>query len=380
MYCLLTHRGNDSQFAMSSLARYHPVVIPLSLCRIRSDLVSQPTGMMSHCSCFLLFLSLSNALDSSRPNFIFVLTDDQDVVFDSMDYMPFTKHHFESNGMTFTNSFVSTPICCPSRTESIAGRTFQNIRQDRPFDCMGVRAKFNVFNNNQSMFQKFHAEGYDTSTFGKLTNNQHGFFCEHSPPFTAGFDRIHSPCTTTNDFYGTQYMNYYPNGTHSVDSNLPLTPNLYETAMIGNASIQYLSQITTDPNHNRPFMTWIGIRAPHIPADPAPWYNHLYSNETAPRTPNFNIRVEEHHDFVSTNPEFTETAIDFIDQLWRNRIRSLLSADDLIRDIVQLLESHNILQNTYILFSSDHGYHLGTYFTFTVIVFCIKHLCPPGDS
>ena len=283
-----------------------------------------------------------------------------------MDYMPFTKHFFESNGMTFTNSFIATPICCPSRTESITGRGFHNIRQP-PVDCMDISATFNVFNNTQSMFQVFHRNGYDTSSFGKLTNNMIQYFCVHSPPFTNGFDRIHCPCDY-NNFYGAKYMNYYPNGTLTVDSNIALTPHLYETAMVGNASIQYLSQIIVDPKHNRPFMTWIGVHAPHYPADPASWYSHLYSNETAPRTPNFNVHVDDHYNFVSSNPELNGTAIEWIDQLWRDRLRSLLSVDDLVRDLVELLESHDVLKNTYILFSSDHGYHLGT----TLLAFYYK--------
>ena len=329
------------------------------------------------------------ALDPSLPNFVFILTDDQDLVFDSMDYMPFTKHFFETNGMTFTNAFIATPICCPSRTESITGRGFHNIRQ-QPVDCMDISARFNVFNNTQSMFQMFHGHGYDTSTFGKLTNNMNAYFCAHSPPFTSGFDRIHCPCDY-NDFYGTEYMNYYPNGTVHIDHHLPLTPEVYETSMVGNATMEYLAEIIVDPDHDRPFMTWIGIHAPHWPADPAVWYKRmlsitfrvalcfyqflrieslsfftsilsadLYSNETAPRTPHFNVHVTGHHGFVSTNPELTEYAISWIDQSWRDRLRSLLSADDLVQDIVQLLDSHKVLQNTFILFSSDHGYHLGT--------------------
>ena len=137
---------------------------------------------------------LSHALDPKRPNIIFFLTDDQDLLFDSMNFMPFTQKWFQQNALEFTNSFISTPICCPSRTESITGRGFQNIRNGA-IDCMDISATDNVFNNNNSMFQKFHDNGYLTSSFGKLTNNMNTFWCpSDNIPTLKGFDRINCPC------------------------------------------------------------------------------------------------------------------------------------------------------------------------------------------
>eukprot|EP01084_Bolivina_argentea_P023304 43456_1 len=218
-------------------------------------------------------------LDSSRPNFVFFLTDDQDLLFDSMSYMPFTSNYFKQNGITFTNSFISTPICCPSRTESITGRGFQNIRQNGHIDCMDIAATYNVFNNTASMFQLFHQNDYITSSFGKLVNNMNIFWCDNKPPLTNGFDRIQCPCNY-NDFYGHQYMNYYMNGTITI-KNFSLTPSLHETPMVGNASLEYLNEIISNKSINKPFITWIGVHAPHYPADPTDWYSDLYANETA---------------------------------------------------------------------------------------------------
>ena len=142
----------------------------------------------------LLLIHLSNALDPNRPNFIFFLTDDQDLLFDSMSYMPFTYPYLQQNGVEFTNSFISTPICCPSRTESITGRGFQNI-QNGPIDCMDISATYNVFNNTDSMFQLFANNGYLTGSFGKLTNNMNNFWCnKKTPPMLDGFHRINCPC------------------------------------------------------------------------------------------------------------------------------------------------------------------------------------------
>ena len=154
-------------------------------------------------------------------------------------------------------------------------------------------------------------------------------------------------------------MNYWASNGTVTNQNLPKTPELYETSMVGNASIDYLTDIIYNESYTNPFLIWIGVHAPHYPADPAAWYTDLYPNETAPRTPNFNVHTADHHDFVSTNPELDENAIGWIDQLWKDRLRSLMSVDDLMYDLIQLLNETGIINNTYIIFSSDHGYHLG---------------------
>merc|ERR1719242_206904 len=64
---------------------------------------------------------------------------------------------------------------------------------------------------------------------------------------------------------------------------------------------------------------------------------------------------------IANNPPFTEFASDLIDELWRDRLKSLLSVDDLIGALYDFLEDNNLLQNTYLYYSSDHGYHLGEF-------------------
>src|SRR5829696_2871127 len=53
--------------------------------------------------------SAERLLDT-RPNIIFILTDDQPV--QTVDYMPTVRNVLVAGGVNFTNGFATTPLCC----------------------------------------------------------------------------------------------------------------------------------------------------------------------------------------------------------------------------------------------------------------------------
>ena len=50
-----------------------------------------------------------------------------------------------------------------------------------------------------------------------------------------------------------------------------------------------------------------------------------------------------------------------MDEIFRNRWRTLLSVDDMVDNIMTFLHENDMLENTVAMFTSDHGYHLGTF-------------------
>src|SRR4051794_24046236 len=56
----------------------------------------------------------------TRPNILVIISDDQR--YDSMDYMPLTSSRIGGQGVTFTNAFVTTPLCNPSRASLRTGQ------------------------------------------------------------------------------------------------------------------------------------------------------------------------------------------------------------------------------------------------------------------
>jgi arylsulfatase A-like enzyme len=109
---------------------------------------------------------------TEKPNIILLLTDDQDIVTHSLDYMPTLNRLLIERGTKFNNAFVHTPLCCPSRMSILSGRYLHNIHGGK-----GVNNSISGGCDNRdewredaekasfAMYAK--AEGYHTSYAGK---------------------------------------------------------------------------------------------------------------------------------------------------------------------------------------------------------------------
>ena len=65
-----------------------------------------------------MFAVLSAVLAGSKPNIVWVLTDDQDVELGGLTPMPNARRLLGDEGAVGEAAYVVTPICCPSRTEA----------------------------------------------------------------------------------------------------------------------------------------------------------------------------------------------------------------------------------------------------------------------
>lgn len=84
-------------------------------------------GLFQVWSCVsLLFLSLSTATDSKRPNVILILTDDQDLHLNSLDYQPILQQKLRDEGTHFQKHYCTTAVCCPSRVSLLTGKLAHN--------------------------------------------------------------------------------------------------------------------------------------------------------------------------------------------------------------------------------------------------------------
>ena len=68
----------------------------------------------------------------------------------------------------------------------------------------------------------------------------------------------------------------------------------------------------------------------------------------APRPISYNAYNQGKHGMIANNPALTEYAGTLMDQLWRDRLKTLLSVDDIIGELYEFLEEHELLNNVFI--------------------------------
>lgn len=98
------------------------------------------------------------------------------------------------------------------------------------------------------------------------------------------------------------------------------------------------------------------VFSPPIPEEK---YADLFKDAKVPRTENFNPDKPSGASWIRKLPKQTQENVDYNDHFYRQRLRALQSVDELVAGIISRLESHGILQDTYIIYTTDNGYHIG---------------------
>ncbi len=283
---------------------------------------------------------------AGSPNLVFVLTDDMRD--DDLGNMPITQRLLANQGMEFTDAISPHPLCCPARAQLATGQYAQNsgVQHNR-----GEHGGFQALDPTQEASSWFRDAGYRTGFVGKFLN---GYGPRDVRP--AGWTRWDA---LTRGVY--DYVDFTMTGDG--------TPERYTDSYITHVIEDRTNQNVRDfAESGDPFVIYAWHLAPHYritpeggrglpPADPAD--RDLFA-DARPRSfddPAFN------EDDVTDQPAYLRhrplVARDEVHAENRARLQTLQAVDRAVGTLVETLDAEGVLDNTYIVFSSDNGYSLG---------------------
>ena len=286
-----------------------------------------------------LGLLAASTLTNAQPvkdNIVFILVDD--LKWNALSCLghPWVKtpniDRIAAEGANLKNTFVTTPLCSPSRASFLTGRYVHSH---------GIKTNQN--NNEASFKLNFSAialqkAGYETAHVGKIHMGN-----DSSP--RPGFDHWVS-------FKG---QGVYTDPPLNVDGKESRHEG-YMTDHLNDYAVKFLER-----PHSKPFLLYLAHKAVHGPFTSADGYKGLYQGASVPKTP-------AHMDKFDNKPVMTrqiEGAPAFDTNKWPsedvalNQMRCLASIDDGVGRILDTLKKTGKLDNTLVIFTSDNGYFWG---------------------
>jgi N-acetylglucosamine-6-sulfatase len=274
---------------------------------------------------------------SEKPNIIFVLTDDLDS--HSMQYLDGLRRTMANRGTTFSRAYVSDSLCCPSRATALRGQYPHNHGIKSNVAPLGGEGKFHGSNKDRSTVATWlDGEGYQTKFIGKYMN---GYNERYTPP---GWD----------EWFGS--LGKY-NSKRVYDGKNVVHIQGHDTDLFARKSVDFIQRASDD---SKPFFLSVWTRAPHQPTIPAPRYANRFESAPLPSPPSFDeADVSDKPRFIRNLPRLSDGKVSSMRELYQDRLASMLSVEDLLEDVVSSLRKTGELDNTYIFFTSDNGFHLG---------------------
>ncbi|XP_078050713.1 N-acetylglucosamine-6-sulfatase [Augochlora pura] len=308
-----------------------------------------------------MFIPIFNILISyltlsyGAKNIVLIIADDLDIVLDGMVPLKNTLDLIGSRGASFLNCFVASPICCPNRASILTGKYQHNhlvVNNTVAGGCSSIKWQELQEPNTFAAYLK-QQTSYATLYAGKYLNkygNKNVGGANHVP---IGWD----------SWFGlignSKYYNYSIsiNGTVQKFNSTQLD---YLTDVISEVAVNFIETRKAD---GQPFLAVLAPPAPHAPFTPAVRHYGRYNGTKAKRTPNFNklTNLDKHWLVKEGLSPLPDEVLPKLDEVYSRRWETLLAIDDLVMNVYQTLKSGGLLDDTYIIFTSDNGYHIGQF-------------------
>ncbi len=301
----------------------------------------------------LLLLAISPALgadhhQSRQPNVVFVLTDDQrwnclGLADDSVMTTP-NIDRLGREGVYFKNAFCTTSLCSPSRASILCGLYAHSL---------GVTINFTEYPVDLPTFpRQLQKAGYQTAYIGKYHMG------EENDDKRPGFDTF-----ITHKGQGK----YFDNTFRFDGGERKVVPGYY-TNVVTDLAVDWLEARDTD----RPFLLYMGHKAPHSFYIPEPKYEHAFDRldvryplsafQLDDNPDWYRKRLDTWHgiygpifDYREDYPNRSAASVLDFGAMVRAYRGTILSVDDSVGQIYEYLESEGLLDDTLIIFTTDNG-------------------------
>lgn len=314
-------------------------------------------GCMSYLPILLALISCSNHSKTTAdiknkkpvlPNILVVMTDDQaqwaSSVYGNSELETPNMEYLAATGVKFSRSYSISPVCSPSRASFFTGRL---PSQHGVHDVLSENSKFDHdwLKGETFISEILKENGYATGLVGKWHSTTDCL------PVHRGWDKWF-----TYNVHIDGWQNQYNHSglIHYSDNGTPLSLEGFQSEHLTSEGIEFLE----DRDQSKPFFLFMGYVDTHAPFSKLPerlvekyrhsTFNDIPKNETSylPMR-NENSKIPENH---------TEQLAQYY--------AGVEFMDEQVGQLLDYLNDNDQLDNTLIIFTSDHGHlngHHGLY-------------------
>ena len=284
-----------------------------------------------------------------QPNFVFVLTDDQNLDQLTPRTMPETHRLLVRGGTSFGQHIATTPLCCPSRASMLTGQYGHNNGVLSNVPGWGVLEEPD--NLLPAWLQRV---GYRTAYVGKWLNGYEKTVEAHEevPP---GWDEYYGLV----GIHGYYKFKVSDNGEKKNRSGNYLTDTLNKHAVA----------MVRDLAGEQPFYLQLSHLAPHVEnfiaesegpcagqAVPAPRDVGRFDRAGLPDSPSINERdVADKPAFIGLKTSIPREQMELLEYRYECRLASLRAVDRGVAQLIRALAVEGELKDTVFVFGSDNG-------------------------
>jgi len=314
---------------------------------------------------FFLILVLGYGINvsvSQPMNVLFIVSDDLNMELGTYGSTEGLTPHLDKlaeSSMQFNQAYCQYPVCNPSRNSFLSGLRPNETGLPQSWDALR-----NLVPEVTTLPQLFRENGYYTASVGKIFHI--GYWANRWPDSSwklgdsLSWDyRINCPPANQ----GVSGQPPFPRKGERID--FPGFTGAIDYGMIsyeddlaqedGQATQEAIRQM--DLHHDKPFFLAVGYRRPHAPfIAPEKYYWPYPLNTLTLPDPGDRSDVTDLA-FTVHPPNYGEP--EAIVKQKMCYLASVSYLDSQVGRLLQSLEDHGLMENTIIVFFSDHGFHLG---------------------